>query len=529
MYCSNCGFKVCDDAAFCSKCGKQIHANGGRESYENKNEAVCEEEHEDKYENKPEEILEEMFESNYEAACEEKYGECRTATDDEWYCRKKVFVMPVLLSAIKIVLTIIFLCYSIFAAKYEILIPLGAALLLFFISYYYDIRLKRKVRYIIHIIEDVLAAILFALVIIWLCYTQKTVLFYLQNSCFSSSELTIKEGLEEKFKNVEWYSMESVADGGTIIYVRCDYRENKEIHKVDIKFVYEDLDMFSIDETSTVTMAYVKYDGRRLDDEEISELLGVFFDSNYSGASGNKDNDRFGHDIEAVKTMIYDGSNMTYEEAFYDIFIRCQWTAYDGMAYTPDDNYNGKWDSAMAVNDIVEFTGECNYGNEEVQMRFQFTQDDNGDYRPTYLEIDSVPQDSLTLEDIMLQICLPDIYYSNANNTETSTAYSDEYGWIFPCGVFGTDENSDAKVCIEYLGEGQYSVSINIYRFFSFDNLSGYTTNGGYELFVEGVDPNGNYISFVFPAITDGEILIIVDQSSFEGLPEGYMLMSYMY
>ena len=128
MQCKKCGFEVRDNA-FCLNCRNPVYSNIHRVNWKNENRAEhdvknkekCkenykrnEEKHVEKHEvehevqldempeeepieepkEEPEEILEDKFENNYKAACEEKSGKCRNATDDEWCCRKGIFIIP---------------------------------------------------------------------------------------------------------------------------------------------------------------------------------------------------------------------------------------------------------------------------------------------------------------------------------------------------------------------------------------------------------------------------------------------------
>lgn len=570
----------------------------------------------------------------------------------EWYEKKKTVGIPIVLGVLKILVAVIFVICALGTRKYFVFILIAAIQTALSFTYFTSIRNGRKASYIINLVGDIISITVLAVVLMFFIYKQQNIISCAKSFWVNDYGLTVEEWLEDGFYNIDWYNVEAV-DGSVVLDVSCIEQDESGKHRVDMRFAYENDDMFSIDEYSELSWVYIQYDGRILNDSEVYKLFGMTTDNYSEEEEPVNDEERFQTDIDIVKGMKYPESKFTYEEAFGNMFRDCLWSAYDGLAYTPDDNNNGEYDSVKNMTDIVEVTGHGYYMDNLVPMLFQFTYDKYGDYNVTYLEIDGIPQNSDMLNRLMNQICFPSIYsgdrerfdadiekvkkikcedsnvtYEEALNylsengewrafdgeiytpdedydgrservnvddavvfigyihyidsgseslqtiiefipdkngnyyaycmivdgivqdsnrlenfmgwlgdleilygdigSQSHTEYNSEDVWTFPCGEYGKD-NSDAHVVIEYLGDGVYSVDMEIFRLASFYDMVGREINSGAELLVEGTDPNGNYISFYFPAITNGELLIVVEETSWVYLSEGDMFISYEY
>lgn len=77
-----------------------------------------------------------------------------------------------------------------------------------------------------------------------------------------------------------------------------------------------------------------------------------------------------------------DDPDLTYEDAFTAFFGTPRWKYFESE--------DGQ--------DVVEFTGDCTYQDVPVKARIQFVVDEeNGTFEATYLALNEVPQDALTL------------------------------------------------------------------------------------------------------------------------------------
>lgn len=74
--------------------------------------------------------------------------------------------------------------------------------------------------------------------------------------------------------------------------------------------------------------------------------------------------------------------DITFDEAFTHFFGSPSWKYFRGSRGNSSDTF-----------DIVEFTGNCTYLEQEVTAKLQFTLDvDNGTFETTYLAFNDVPQ-----------------------------------------------------------------------------------------------------------------------------------------
>ena len=83
--------------------------------------------------------------------------------------------------------------------------------------------------------------------------------------------------------------------------------------------------------------------------------------------------------------------NITYCMAFESFFSSPTWTCFEGVR-----------DGSDIINDIVEFTGNCLYNNEEVKARIQFElhPEDNTFYA-TYLSVNGISQPQIMLNQLI--------------------------------------------------------------------------------------------------------------------------------
>ena len=543
MYCSKCGYKVDDDDTFCPSCGKlvkKIKNLSSTDEVTQQDNNVSNNVLQEQYVQEEDSCIDGNDEQTwYSDNVDEPKQEYDTYSDAavqydayekvKWYDRKRRYIPLILFTLISIVVTVVFLIIAVGKKKYSVIALLPIISGIFFVEYLFDGRLRRKVRYIIHIVENALVVIFYAVMLMWFCITQHNIISCVQNSNFMDTDVTIGEKFDDFFNDVDWYNVQALRDGGVLIEAKGSYKYGKDTRVVDIRFVYLGINMLEVNKNSELTWGTVKVDGNVIDRNGLYELFGIdehsydYSDVYETSDYYNQDDEkRFESDITLAQKSSCEFSNLTYEEAFDNIFSNYQWIAYDGISYAPDINNDGVADGSMERNDIVEFSGECSYRDFDATMVFQFIKLSSDKYTPVYLEINGVPQNKDTLDDIMDELMFPGKYsvYSNENS---------EYIETFPCGVFGNNYDSDAKVTIEYKGSNQYSVDIYIYRLASFDNLVGYGSNGGAELMVEGYDSAGNYISFYFPAITDDEMIFYVEKTSFPYLSEGDSFVVYMY
>lgn len=134
----------------------------------------------------------------------------------------------------------------------------------------------------------------------------------------------------------------------------------------------------------------------------------------------------------------------TYGEAFEDFFGSPTWEYFVGTMEGPDDDGDGKPDYTEENIDIVEFTGDCTYENVEVKVLLQFTLDKGSDnFSATYLSINDVPQDDLTL------ISLLETVFTDGEEEEAAAEPSEQTN---------AEDNGQANLvsqAMSYVGEWQ--------------------------------------------------------------------------
>lgn len=554
MYCSNCGYNVGNDSNFCPVCGKPVQKIDINLNKENTQHEFTQE-NDTSHENMREVYMRQDY--DYSEGSYEGYNGDDSSDDvmegaasgTRWYDRKRLYTPLIVLTLVHVFITVLFLFNAVGSLKYKAIWLILIVSIACFGEYYLDWRFERRIRHYINIVGNILVIIVCALGFIWVCSAQHNVINCVQSNDFLDGTQTIGEKFDDFFDDVSWYNVEALSDGGVLVQVKGTCGKGDFKHTVDIKFAYLGVNMSDVDEDSELTWGVVSLDGKMLDNEEVYELFGL---DNYSGnysktdsqnekdasktdsdngkdasKTDKEDKDRFEHDIYLAKKSGKEFSSLNYEDAFNRIFDNSEWRAYDGISYSPDVNGDGISDYSMSNRDIVEFSGECNYIDEDVTMLFQFLMFSQDRYSPVYLEIDGVAQSKAILDEVMDELMFPEKYaVDDEENYDPQN--SDESIWKFPCGVFGNNEDSQAKVSIEYIGGNQYSVDIDIYGVASLQDLVGYS-NDGIELMVEATDSAGDYISLYFPAITNGEMIFYVEKSSLEYLSEGDVFLVYMY
>lgn len=107
----------------------------------------------------------------------------------------------------------------------------------------------------------------------------------------------------------------------------------------------------------------------------------------------------------------------TYGEAFENFFALPTWEYFVGTKEGPDDDGDGEPDYTEENIDIVEFTGDCTYKNVQVKVLLQFTlEKDSDNFTATYLSLNDVPQDNLTLMSL-----LETVFTDGEEDEETAT------------------------------------------------------------------------------------------------------------
>ncbi len=127
-----------------------------------------------------------------------------------------------------------------------------------------------------------------------------------------------------------------------------------------------------------------------------------------------------------------DDPDLTYEDAFTAFFGTPRWKYFESE--------DGQ--------DVVEFTGDCTYQDVPVKARIQFVVDEeNGTFEATYLALNEVPQDALTLAAVISKAF---------EEAETSKSATENSGSVNP------DSSSfiyNGKSLSDLLGEDSGKVS----------------------------------------------------------------------
>ena len=96
--------------------------------------------------------------------------------------------------------------------------------------------------------------------------------------------------------------------------------------------------------------------------------------------------------VKTIKSAKMLGYNFTYEKAFSNFFAHPKW-----KHFTSDDGV-----------EVVEFTGDCTYDDQEVRalIQFQITDESNGyiSWEATYLSLNNVSQPLLMLDGLFEKI-----------------------------------------------------------------------------------------------------------------------------
>ena len=437
MYCSNCGYNVGNDSNFCPVCGKPVQKIDINLNKENTQHEFTQE-NDTSHENMREVYMRQDY--DYSEGSYEGYNGDDSSDDvmegaasgTRWYDRKRLYTPLIVLTLVHVFITVLFLFNAVGSLKYKAIWLILIVSIACFGEYYLDWRFERRIRHYINIVGNILVIIVCALGFIWVCSAQHNVINCVQSNDFLDGTQTIGEKFDDFFDDVSWYNVEALSDGGVLVQVKGTCGKGDFKHTVDIKFAYLGVNMSDVDEDSELTWGVVSLDGKMLDNEEVYELFGL---DNYSGnysktdsqnekdasktdsdngkdasKTDKEDKDRFEHDIYLAKKSGKEFSSLNYEDAFNRIFDNSEWRAYDGISYSPDVNGDGISDYSMSNRDIVEFSGECNYIDEDVTMLFQFLMFSQDRYSPVYLEIDGVAQSKAILDEVMDELMFPEKY-----------------------------------------------------------------------------------------------------------------------
>lgn len=92
--------------------------------------------------------------------------------------------------------------------------------------------------------------------------------------------------------------------------------------------------------------------------------------------------------------------DITYEMAFDAFFDKPTWDSFVGVLQGTDDDEDGEPDYFDENISVVEFTGDCMYGDEKRKAVIQFKLD--GDtFSAEYLSLDGVPQSKYMLNELI--------------------------------------------------------------------------------------------------------------------------------
>lgn len=244
MYCSNCGNNVGDGVNFCPKCGKPVRQTDDvkeQESY--------------------------------------VHGNSAEYAGMHWY-DKGMLYMPLVLSTIAgIIATMLFLFKAIGEHNFRVLWFVPVMAVIFFILYHFDGRNKRKNIYIIHVVINIVAVILYAAYLLGVCEAENDVVYYVYDSIFPGGNTTVGVKLHERFDDFNFYNVQDLSDGGVLVEVEGTYEYNNSTHTVNIGFEYPDIDMFDVNGGSRLVLDIVILDGEVLNDYDINKLFGIIQNS----------------------------------------------------------------------------------------------------------------------------------------------------------------------------------------------------------------------------------------------------------
>lgn len=185
------------------------------------------------------------------------------------------------------------------------------------------------------------------------------------------------------------------------------------------------------------------------------------------GCSKSSENENY---ILMVKTAInesYDGE-ITYGDAFDEFFSNPQWTYFNGVWESFDDDGDGEPDEIVDDVDVVEFTGSCQYRGVSVDALVQFVLDlDEGKFSAKYLSFNDIPQDMFTMSSLFNTVFSdyinnhPEIFEPKVEDLYDDNAVKDPESVDYICGTYYDIENYDIKVEITKIDDLHAQVKLS--------------------------------------------------------------------